>query len=117
MSPKLIPNPNHTIQQPRFEQIYIFDSENKLQNRLNIAGSSDVRPHTIQLLQNMMHDVSLFADIFKTMEELSSEQPNGIKDIRIIFRAESDTDIRRCNAPTVDEIGVLIVGGEDESSI
>ncbi|GAN11681.1 hypothetical protein MAM1_0808c11262 [Mucor ambiguus] len=28
-----------------------------------------------------------------------------------------DTDIRRYNAPTADEIDVLIVGGEDESNI
>ncbi|GAN09061.1 hypothetical protein MAM1_0241d08583 [Mucor ambiguus] len=45
------------------------------------------------------------------------QQPNGIENIQIIFRIESDTDIRRYNAPTADEIGVLIVGGEDESSI
>ncbi|GAN08484.1 hypothetical protein MAM1_0207c07996 [Mucor ambiguus] len=64
----------------------------------------------------MMHDISLFVDIFKTMEELSFEQPNGIENIQIIFRAESDTDIRRYNAPTVDEIGVLIVGDEAEGT-
>ncbi|GAN01201.1 hypothetical protein MAM1_0005c00633 [Mucor ambiguus] len=58
MSPELIPNPNNAIQQPRFAQIYIFDSAN-----------------------------------------------------------EFDTDIRRYNAPTADEIGVLVVVGEDESSI
>ncbi|GAN07456.1 hypothetical protein MAM1_0162c06953 [Mucor ambiguus] len=45
------------------------------------------------------------------------QQPNGIENIQIIFRAESDTDIRRSNAPTADEVGVLIVGGEDESII
>ncbi|GAN11390.1 hypothetical protein MAM1_0575d10951 [Mucor ambiguus] len=45
------------------------------------------------------------------------QHPNGIENIQIIFRAESDTDIRDYNASTADEIGVLIVGGEDESSI
>ncbi|GAN04457.1 hypothetical protein MAM1_0064c03917 [Mucor ambiguus] len=45
------------------------------------------------------------------------QQPNGIENIQIIFRAESDTDIRCHNALTADEICVLIVGGEDESSI
>ncbi|KAG1122383.1 hypothetical protein G6F42_011533 [Rhizopus arrhizus] len=65
----------------------------------------------------MMHDVNPFVDLFKFMEELSSERPNRIEDIRMNFRSESDTDIRRYNAPTADETGVLIVGGEDESSI
>jgi len=71
----------------------------------------------LQLLQNMMHNTNPFVDFFKSMEELSSEQPNGIEDIRMIFRSESDTDICRYNAPTTDEINVWIVGGEDESSI
>ncbi|GAN11713.1 conserved hypothetical protein [Mucor ambiguus] len=117
MSPELILNPNNAIQQPRFAQIYIFDSANELQNRLNVAGNSGVRPHAMQLLQNMMHDISLFVEIFKIMEELSSEQPNSIENIQIIFRAESDMDIRRYNAPAADKIGVLIVSGEDQSSI
>ncbi|GAN11397.1 hypothetical protein MAM1_0580d10959 [Mucor ambiguus] len=67
MSPELIPSPNNAIQQPQFAQIYISDSANEF----------------------------LFVDIFKTMEELSSEQSNGIQNIQIVFRAESDKDIRR----------------------
>ncbi|GAN06978.1 hypothetical protein MAM1_0143d06468 [Mucor ambiguus] len=63
MSPELIPNPNNAIQPPKFAQIYIIDSANELQNRLNVTGNSDVRPHTMQLLQNMMHDISLFVCI------------------------------------------------------
>ncbi|GAN03912.1 conserved hypothetical protein [Mucor ambiguus] len=112
MSPELIPNPNNAIQQPRFAQIYICDPANELKNRLNVAGNSDVRPHTMQLLQNMMHGISLFVYIFNTMEELSSEQPNGIENIQVVFRAESNRDIRRYNALTADKIGVLIVGGD-----
>ncbi|KAI8635717.1 hypothetical protein BD408DRAFT_427283, partial [Parasitella parasitica] len=49
------------------------------------------------------------------MEELASEQEGGIQDVRMIFRAESVPDPRRYNTPTADEIGVLIVGGDDES--
>jgi hypothetical protein len=116
ISPELIPDPNNVIQQPRFAQIYIFDSANELQNRMDVAGNPNVRPETMRLLQEMMHEDNPFVLRFKMMEELSSEQPNGIPDIRMIFRADGQ-DSRRYNAPTVDEIGVLIVGGEDESSI
>ena len=65
----------------------------------------------------MMHSVNPFIGLFKTMEELSSEQEVGINDIRMIFRAESAPDPRRYNSPTADKIGVLIVGGDDEDSI
>ena len=68
MIPELIPNLNNAIQQSRFGQIYIFDSANELQNRLNVAGSADVRPQTMQSLQNMLHDVNPFVDLFKAVE-------------------------------------------------
>ncbi|CEP09023.1 hypothetical protein, partial, partial [Parasitella parasitica] len=117
LSPELIPNENNIIQQPRFARIYIFDSANELQNRMNVAGNLDVSAHTMQSLQNMMHDVNSFVDLFKFMEEINAEQPGVIRDIRMLLRAESSPDARRYNAPTADEIGVLVVGCEDESII
>ncbi|KAL7312306.1 hypothetical protein PS15m_012368 [Mucor circinelloides] len=114
MSPGLISNTDNIVQQPRFAQIYILYSTNELQNRLNATGNADVLPQTMQSLQNMMHDVNPFVNLFKTMEELSFERPNGIEDIRMIFR---DVDMCRYNDPAADEIDALIVSSEDESSI
>ncbi|CEP14565.1 hypothetical protein [Parasitella parasitica] len=84
---------------------------------MNVAGNRDVSAHTMQSLQNMMHDVNPFLDLFKCMEKINAEQPGGIRDIHMLLRAESGPDARRYNAPSTDEIGVLIVGGEDKSSI
>ena len=118
MSSSLMPHENDDfIQQPKFAQIYIFDSENELQNRMNVAGNSNIEPRTLSVLQEMMHSVNPFIGLFKTMKELSSEQEGSINDIRMIFRAESPPDSRRYNNPTADKIGVLIVGGDDEGSI
>ena len=102
------------IQQPKFAQIYIFDSENELQNRMNVAGNSNVNESTMLILQQMMHDLNPFVRHFKTMKELSDEQPKGISEMRMIFRSEGTPDNRRYNNPTASEIGVLIVGGDDE---
>ncbi|CEP15463.1 hypothetical protein [Parasitella parasitica] len=117
LSLELIPIENNLIQQPRFTQIYIFDSANELQNRMNVASNCDVNPHTMQSLRNMTHEVNPFVDLFKTMEEIDTEQPGGMRDIRMVLHAESSPKARRYKAPTDDEIGVLSVGGEDESSI
>ncbi|KAI8641632.1 hypothetical protein BD408DRAFT_317004, partial [Parasitella parasitica] len=117
ISPALISNKNNIIQQPRFAQIYIFDSANELQNRLNVAGNSDIRPHTMQTLKGMIRDVNPFVDFFQSLEKISAEQPDGIQKSRMISRVESSPDARRYNAHNANEIGVLIVGGEDESSI
>ncbi|OAC98610.1 hypothetical protein MUCCIDRAFT_115531 [Mucor lusitanicus CBS 277.49] len=39
MSTTLTLSKNNIIQQPRFAQVYIFDSANELQNRMNVAGN------------------------------------------------------------------------------
>lgn len=84
---------------------------------MNVAGNPDIEPRTLGVLQEMMHSVNSFSSLFKTMKELSNEQEDRINDIGMIFRAESAPDPRRYNSPAADEIGVLIVGGDDEGSI
>jgi hypothetical protein len=105
-----------TANRPKFAQIYIFDSENELQNRMNVAANSEVNSATMSILQGVMHDVNLFLQHFQTMEEMASVQQNGIEDIRMVFRADGVPDPRRYNSPTGSEIGILILGGEREGS-
>ncbi|CEP19194.1 hypothetical protein [Parasitella parasitica] len=81
-------------------QIYIFDSDNELRNRMNVTGNPDVNSATMLNLQTMMHEVNPSVALLKTMEELSAEQPGGISDIRMIFRAEGTPDARRYNSPS-----------------
>ncbi|KAI9330392.1 hypothetical protein BD770DRAFT_292894, partial [Pilaira anomala] len=73
MSNSLTPNRNER-QQPKFAQIYIFDSENELQNRMNVAANSNVSEATMLSLQQMMHGVNPFVRYFKTMADVSAEQ-------------------------------------------
>ncbi|CEP14371.1 hypothetical protein [Parasitella parasitica] len=84
---------------------------------MNVAGNQGVSRETMHILQNMMHEVNLFVALLKSMEELSSEREGGLEDIRMVFRAENAPDLRRYNAPTADEAGVLIVSGDDESDL
>lgn len=113
MSSNLVPENDNMQRTPKFAQIYIFDSENELRNRMNVAGNSGVNETTMSNLQQMMHDINPFVHLFKTMQDLAAEQPEGIQDIRMIFRAEGTPDPRRYNSPTSSEIGVLIVGADD----
>ncbi|CEP09926.1 hypothetical protein [Parasitella parasitica] len=63
-----------------------------------------------------MHEVNPFDEMFKTMQELSAEQPGGLPDLRMIFHAESTPDEKRYNRPSSSEIGVLFVGGDDKDN-
>lgn len=65
----------------------------------------------------MMHVENPYVSHFKCMEEVAREQDGVIHDVRMVFRAESTPDPRRYNAPIADEIGVLIIGCDDESDV
>ncbi|CEP19327.1 hypothetical protein [Parasitella parasitica] len=71
LGPELIPKESNIIQQLRFAQINIFDSANKLQNRINVASDCDVKAHIMQSLQTSLHDVNPFVDLFKSMEKIN----------------------------------------------
>ncbi|GAN11736.1 hypothetical protein MAM1_0874c11321 [Mucor ambiguus] len=85
---------------------------------MNIASNQDFSRETMRLLQSMIHEVNPFVDLFKSMEELCSEREGVLEGIRMVFRAENAPVPRRYNAPTADEVGMLIVSGDyDESDL
>lgn len=118
ISNSLTPGNNNDGQQqrPQFAQIYFFDSENELQNRMNVAANSEVDSSTMLALQEMMHEINSFVEYFKTMADMDAENRQSSsdaigRDIRMIFRAENTPDLRRYNAPTAAEIGVVVLDG------
>ncbi|GAN11726.1 hypothetical protein MAM1_0866c11311 [Mucor ambiguus] len=83
---------------------------------MNVAGSQDVSRDTMHILQTMMHEVNPLVNLLKTIEELSSEREGGLEGIRMVLWAENAPDPRMYNAPPADEVGVLIVSGDDDES-
>lgn len=55
-------------EQPKFSQIYIYDTENETNNR--IRWNSDLNRNIHELLQNMLHHNNPFAKCFKHTTEL-----------------------------------------------
>ena len=52
MSSSLMTHENdNSIQQSKFAQIYLFDSENKLQNRMKVVGNPNIEPRTLDALK------------------------------------------------------------------
>ena len=65
-------------------------------------------------LQTIMHLVNPFVNSFKSARRSMDE--NNIPDIRLIMRAEKNTDLRRFNIPTASEVAVLMPGENDQLS-
>ena len=98
----LVPNCDEA---PAFAQIYIHDgtAEAEVENRQRHLGEAKLPE--LKALQQMLHEVNLYASHFKQAADLMRAQ--GGVDIRMIIRADGCPDPRRYNAPSAPEIAVL----------
>lgn len=89
---------------PKFAQIYIYDTENELNNRLNIF--KDLNPDILKRLQLMMHDCSPYIRHYKQFA-LSCE---SVPEYKLIIKCDSSIDRRTHNKPTASEVAVIMPG-------
>jgi hypothetical protein len=95
---------------PKFAQIYFYDTDNELQNRLQHVRNLD--PNILTSLQQCLHECNSYIASFKAAIELTNASDN---DIRIILHADknlkpSTEHCRRYNLPTNSEVSALIPG-------
>ncbi|KAL3027928.1 hypothetical protein AAZX31_03G084400 [Glycine max] len=87
--------------EPKFAQLYIFDTENEVQNRINA-------------ISEMLDEYNVHAKTFRiARDRLQDVQVNNIK-LKLIANREKDG--RTYNVPTVPEVAALIVGNFDANS-
>lgn len=91
--------------QPQFAQIYIFDTDNELQNRLNLMPRLD---STILIeLQQMLHDINPYVNVFQQAANLLKHDQS--LDLKLIITDNRTKDPRRYNAPNASEVAIIMV--------
>ena len=68
--------PQSTVEPPLFAQIYIFDTDNEIQNRLNIMPS--LNQVTLAALQNMLHDINPYVQVFQQTGRLLQQNSQNL---------------------------------------
>ncbi|KAH1069644.1 hypothetical protein GYH30_007009, partial [Glycine max] len=101
--------------EPKFAQLYIFDTENEVQNRINaISPHNQIQEHIVSQLSEMLDEYNVHAKTFRmARDRLQDVQVNNIK-LKLITNHEKDG--RTYNVPTVPEVAALIVGDFDANS-
>ena len=94
---------------PKFAQIYIHDTEFEIENRFKIFNN--LNKDILLQLQNMVHELNPYVKSFKYALQLSKE--STVPELRMIIRAEKQSDLRRYNVPTSSEIAVIIPGNNN----
>ncbi|MCO5550491.1 hypothetical protein L7F22_003978 [Adiantum nelumboides] len=97
---------------PRFAQLYFFDTENELQNRMQYV--SKLKPDVLEILQSTMHCINLYVQAFRQFA--SMVQTSNIPDIRMVI-TEKRTNGWQYLAPTGAEVAAIMPGQGDESNI
>lgn len=88
---------------PKFSQIYIYDTERELENRLNY--NRNLNPQLLQRLQEMINEVNPFAQSFKTVSERIQQTP--AVDLKMVIKSPTEEDRRRYNRPTSSEVAII----------
>ncbi|KAF8142055.1 hypothetical protein EV363DRAFT_1149524, partial [Boletus edulis] len=94
---------------PVYAQLYIYDPEIALNERMQHEVNRDLSERTMRRLQNALTSHHRYATLFRNAHELLDQHPVD-SPITIRFLADPTRDQRRYNLPTVSEIAAVIPG-------
>jgi hypothetical protein len=98
---------------PKFIQLYIYDTANEIQNRMNSLGNDDRNDGGLDLvvvngLIKMLDDHNPFAKKFRMVRDRLADKESEDFIIRLIGVKEGDPV--QYNLPTTDQLAMFIVG-------
>ena len=93
---------------PTYAQLYFYDPEEALDYRMHNENNVGVNRDTMEYLQNMLYEINQYKPLFFHAYKILRSTPSRELAIRIV--ADPKTDLRRYNAPTVDEVAIVISG-------
>ncbi|XP_019175431.1 PREDICTED: uncharacterized protein LOC109170736 [Ipomoea nil] len=102
---------------PNFAQLYIYDTANEKNNRINaVRGSGeqdDIHVEIVNVIQRELDKNNVLVKSFRmAMSELDS---NPCAEVKIKLLGKRTKDARTYNLPQVSEVAALIVGDLDTS--
>ncbi|KAJ0495305.1 putative helitron helicase-like domain-containing protein [Helianthus annuus] len=108
----LCPPPN---EKPRFLQMYIYDTENEISNRLRFFNNSDQHnlSHTVvATLSQTLNAHNKYVRLFKNASEICSTEEGSCYSIRLY----NNVPDRRYGAPSPDTLGGIVCGDDFNAS-
>ncbi|KAF7814861.1 uncharacterized protein G2W53_028830 [Senna tora] len=112
----LLPKADET---PRFSQLYIYDTDNEVVNRMQNASSSASEDpcdaSIVMQLSQMLDSIIPLVKVFRSVKDHPSLSSRDSLRLKLIKKRT--TDARIYNLPTADEIAALIVGDFDPENV
>ncbi|KAK1668043.1 hypothetical protein QYE76_056202 [Lolium multiflorum] len=99
------------VDKPRWAQLYIYDTENEVKNRIMASTSEDKRdsidPHTVEGLKNMLDRENILAKTFRMARDRFEE--GGYNNMKLKLISKRRADGRPHDMPSATEVAALIV--------
>ncbi|XP_012841939.1 PREDICTED: uncharacterized protein LOC105962187 [Erythranthe guttata] len=100
---------------PKFAQLYIFDTENEVRNRIDAVrsgnGSNNLDTQIVASLKDMIDENNILAQSYRAARDRFSRE--GLQGVKLKLVKSRSTDGRTYNLPNASEIAALIVGDFD----
>jgi len=98
---------------PKFAELYIFDTKNEIQNRIQALNhdsheENDINPHIVEAIKKMLDQYNPLVKTFRHARDLL-EQYNSL-DISIRIIGADKGDPVQCQMPHTEELAILVVG-------
>ncbi|XP_020090993.1 uncharacterized protein LOC109712000 isoform X3 [Ananas comosus] len=104
---------------PRFSQLYIYDTDNEVLNRISAISSSrssdEFDPTIVNELKSMLDDCNCLAKSFRMARDRFVAE--DYQDLKLRLLRKRGTDGRRYNLPTSSEVAALIVGDIEKNTV
>ncbi|XP_074364504.1 uncharacterized protein LOC141705466 [Apium graveolens] len=99
---------------PKFSQLYVYDTENEIQNRLNVVPSSNVvDPDIVDGLLKMLDEKNKLAEGFRyARDRLNLSETD---DFSLLLVSSKSASGRPNQVGPSNEVAVLIVGDNDDT--
>ncbi|KAJ0433068.1 putative helitron helicase-like domain-containing protein [Helianthus annuus] len=103
--------------EPRFSQLYIYDTDNEVFNRQNAVGSSDSSYSSaetsydiaiIQQLTNMLDSNNALVKTYRQARDCFKQNPHI--DLKLCLIGKRSKDGRTYNLPEASEVAALVIG-------
>ncbi|KAF1862622.1 hypothetical protein Lal_00013383 [Lupinus albus] len=93
---------------PKFAQLYIYDTEHEIQNRMEGIRNNKVDPEVVVQLSKMLDENNVHAKSFRMASERLKD--GVVQNLKLKLIAERNSDGRINNLPTISEVAALVVG-------
>ncbi|OIT29002.1 hypothetical protein A4A49_62163, partial [Nicotiana attenuata] len=97
---------------PKFAQLYIYDTENEVQNRIHALGRGErinqLHAEIVQDLKQILDEQNVLTKSFRMVRDKFQEDTHSNFRLRLIEKRNYDG--RRYNLPTISEVAALVVG-------